>query len=594
MVIKSPQLTFDIAPLIRDRLLVNSTEPLNLIVQGIGPNGAHVEIGSSEEALEYNPRLEIRYDWGDNILPSSPTELSPRDRSGSWSVNGANLTSSDTIVVSWNTSGHSGHDVVISTSKDEEFKSTVTRSADSRVDSGFDLGAGTVTVPTNWGLGLGDQRWWRISVSEAGDRSNWSDSMMYVPNLNSTYITGNEHQLRLSDGNASASASQVNAVPECEDTYLDSASTSTNNDDSYLVISSTEVALFKCDMAGLILPEGMAIQSAVLRTYAWQFTTFTNVPINVYSGSSDWNETGATWDTRDGTRPWASSGASGTDRISLLDSQTITTNGDDWFEWNITSAAQAANRWGTPLSVIMTSSSGTSASFQDSETGSSGPEIIITYGIGDDTSPDVPVGMTPSGDEWMVSDDLLMQGIVRPITTGLHRYRIQMLSKFKLTKISQCHLDLQTFQSWIDTSSFDLVSGTFTPPSDMTEGERYYWRMRGISSSGQVGNWSTTSSYVIPDVVSSMLDSDTSEVEMHHNGFLPEDHWPEFFDTYFDERPAYENVSYASSTSLTLFAPPDIASGNFDIDGNFSNDRGALFKIPINENLTLPQPKISG
>ena len=50
--------------------------------------------------------------------------------------------------------------------------------------------------------------------------------------------------------------------------------------------------------------------------------------------------------------------------------------------------------------------------------------------------------------------------------------------------------------------------------------------MRGISSSGQVGNWSTTSSYVIPDVVSSMLDSDTSEVEMHHNGFLPEDHWP--------------------------------------------------------------------
>ena len=74
----SPQLTFDIAPLIRDRLLVNSTEPLNLIVQGIGPNGAHVEIGSSEEALEYNPRLEIRYDWGDNILPSSPEDLTPR------------------------------------------------------------------------------------------------------------------------------------------------------------------------------------------------------------------------------------------------------------------------------------------------------------------------------------------------------------------------------------------------------------------------------------------------------------------------------------------------------------------------------------
>lgn len=587
----SPQLTFDLAPLIRDRLLVNSSEPLNLMVQGIGPNGAYVEIGSSEEALEYNPRLEIRYDWGDNILPSSPVDLTPRDHSGSWSVSGANLTSSDTIVVSWNTTGHSGHDVLISTSKDEDFKSTVTRSADSRTDSGFDLAAGTFTFPSNWGLGIGDHIWWRISFIEDGDRSYWSDSMMYVPNLNSTYINGNEHQIRLSDGNASASSNQVNAVPECEDTYLDSTSTSSNNDDSYLVISSTEVALFKCDMAGLILPEGMAIQSAVLRTYAWQFTTFSNVPINVYSGTSDWNETGATWDTRDGTRSWASSGASGTDRISLLDSQTISTTGDDWFEWNITSAAQAANRWGTPLSVIMTSSSGTSASFQDSETGSSGPEIVITYGIGDDTSPDVPVGMTPSADEWMVSDDLLMQGIVRPEHSWTTPLQNTNAIEIQIDQdVSMSSSNLETFQSWVDTSAFNLASGTFTPSSDMDEGERYYWRMRGISSSGQVGNWSATSSYVIPDVVSSMLDSNTSEVEMHHNGFLPEDHWPEFFDTYFDERPAYENTSYASSTSLTLFSPPDIVSGNFDIDGNFSNDRSALFKIPINENLTLPQP----
>ncbi|MBA46441.1 MAG: hypothetical protein CMB31_07640 [Euryarchaeota archaeon] len=587
----SPQLTFDLAPLIRDRLLANSSEPLNLMVQGIGPNGAFVEIGSSEEALEYNPRLEIRYDWGDNILPSSPIDLSPRDRSGSWSVSGANLTSSDTIVVSWNTTGHSGHDVVISTSKDEDFKSTVTRSADSRTDSGFDLAAGTFTFPTNWGLGIGDHIWWRISFIEDGDRSYWSDSMMYVPNLNSTYLSGNDHQIRLADGNASASSSQLNAVPECEDTYLDSTSTSNNNDDSYLVISSNEVALFKCDMAGLILPDGMAIKSAVLRTYAWQFTTFSNVPINVYSGTSDWNETGATWDTRDGTRSWASSGASGTDRISLLDSQTISTTGDDWFEWNITSAAQSANRWGTPLSVIMTSTSGTSASFQDSETGSTGPEIVITYGIGDDSSPDVPIGLNPTGDEWLVSDDLLMAGIVLPEHSWSTPLQNTNAVEIQIDQeISMSSSNLETFQSWVDISAFDLTNGTFTPSSDMTEGERYYWRMRGISSSGQVGNWSATSSYVIPDVVSSMIDSDTSEVEMHHHGYLPDDNLPVFFDTYIDERPTFENVSYASSTSLTLFSPPDIGSGNFNMNDNFSNDRGALFKIPINENLTLPRP----
>ena len=592
----SPQLFFDLAPIFRDRLLADSNEPINLIVQGAGPNGAHVEIGSSEEAFTYNPTLSIRYDWGDDILPSSPVDLSPRNFGGSWDISGANLTSSDTVVVSWNTTGHSGHDVVISTSRDADFRTTVTRSADSRTDSGFDLAAGTFTFPSAWSIGIGDHIWWRISFIEDGDRSYWSESMMYIPNLNSTYLSGNDHQIRLADGNASATSSQVLAVPECEDTYLSSGNPDTNNDDGYLVVSNTDVSLFKCDMAGLILPDGMAIQSAVLRTYAWQFTTFSNVPINVYSGTSDWNEdnstgTGATWNTRDGVRPWSSAGAAGTDRISLLDSQTVSTNGDEWFEWNITSAAQAANRWGTPLSIIMTSTSGTSASFQDSETGSTGPEIVITYGIGDDTSPDIPGGLDPTGDEWLVSDDLLMNGIVRPV----HSWSVPLQNtngvEIQIDEdISMSSSSLSTYQSWVDTSSFDLTNGTFTPSSDLNEGKRYYWRMRGTSSTGQIGNWSATSSYVIPDVVSSMLDSLTSEVEMHHHGYLPEDQTPEFFDTYIDERPSYENISYASSTSLTLFAPPDVTGGNFDIDGNFSNDRGALFKIPINENLTLPRP----
>ena len=594
---QQPQLYFDIAPIFRDRLLANSTEPINLIVQGAGPNGAHVEIGSSEEVGSYNPTISLGYSWGDDVIPSSPVDLSPRDRSGSWDISGANLTSSDTVVVSWNTTGHTGHDVIIKASTDADFRTTVTRYADSRTDSGFDLAAGTFTFPSSWSIGIGDHVWWRISFIEDGDRSYWSDSMMYLPNLNSTYLSGNEHQMRLSDGNASASSSQVLAVPECEDTYLSSTSTSSNNDDGYLVISSTDVSLFKCDMAGLILPEGMAIQSAVLRTYAWTFTTFNNVPINVYSGTSDWNEdnstgTGATWDTRDGSRPWASAGASGTDRISLLDTQTVSTTGTgDWFEWNITSAAQSANRWGTPISIIMTSTSGTSAEFQDSETGGTGPEIVITYGIGDDTSPDIPIGLNPTGDEWMVSDDLLMQGIVRPI----HTWTTPLLNTNGIElqideDPSMSTSNLETYQSWVDTSAFDITNGTFTPPSDLTEGKRHYWRMRGISSSGQVGNWSATSSYVIPDVVSSMLDSSTSEVEMHHHGFLPGDHVPDFFDTYIDERSAYENTSYASSTSLTLFSPPDIPSGNIDISANFSNDRGALFKIPIDENLTLPHP----
>ena len=124
----------------------------------------------------------------------------------------------------------------------------------------------------------------------------------------------------------------------------------------------------------------------------------------------------------------------------------------------------------------MTSSSGTSASFQDSETGSTGPEIVITYGIGDDTSPDVPVGMNPSADEWMVSDDLLMQGIVRPEHSWTTPLQNTNAIEIQIDQdVSMSSSNLETFQSWIDTSAFNLVSGTFTPSSDMAEGERYYW-----------------------------------------------------------------------------------------------------------------------
>ena len=41
-----------------------------------------------------------------------------------------------------------------------------------------------------------------------------------------------------------------------------------------------------------------------------------------------------------------------------------------------------------------------------------------------------------------------------------------------------------------------------------------------------------------------MLDSDTSEVEFHHVGFLPGEDRPYFYDVGIDERSANENTSH--------------------------------------------------
>ena len=575
----SPQLHYDLTTLFQQKLRSGMTDDLTLIVRGAGAAGEYATIGSSEEALEYQPRLTINYDWGDGTAPGAVDEILPRDGGAAWDRVEGNLTSTRTPTLSWNESAMSPADhIIIQLSGDDDFRSSVTLTADSRTDSGFALASGEYSVPASWNLQWGARYWWRIQWVEDGDRSDWQTQSMLVTGVNSTHLGNDEYRFSLRHGNGSA----VLEIPFCKDTYLDSGNANGNENGNYLNVDSTQVALVSCELDGHMLPTGLAVIAATLWLRTDQYSASNNVAVTVHEGGQHgWTEDGATWNSFDGANTWSAGGASGTERVLALDSTTVAA-ADSWYEWNVTAAVQKAMRWQTDADFIITASG--SATFYDRE--SSGPmdqnwpEIVIIYTQGSDQAPISPSGLSPDGGEWLVEDSLLMRGITRPLLEWTPDAVLSDASEIQMdTTMTLDSATLRNYQSWTDTSAFDLVNGTFIPPTDLTDGKVWYWRVRELSSTGQVGNWSAIAWFRVPNVISSMLVSDTSEVEMHHHGYLPSENHPVFHDTWVDRGAAGFNDTHGGASSL-------VVGRSNATDG----PKDALIAIPLAENLTLPRP----
>ena len=131
-------------------------------------------------------------------------------------------------------------------------------------------------------------------------------------------------------------------ITSSADTFVNSGGPTTNEGtDSYVWISPGKNGLIQFELSAI--PAGQAITSAKLKTYVWYLAG--NTATNVYKETDAWTETGATWNTTDGTTAWGGSaggygtGMTPTPNGSPLD--TITVNAaNSSFEWDVTSAVQ--------------------------------------------------------------------------------------------------------------------------------------------------------------------------------------------------------------------------------------------------------------
>ena len=577
-------LTFDATPFVQSYLRNGHTGDLDFIVVGKGLAGEEIEIATGDEPISYRPHLDITYDWGDMTATSTASVIAPLPESAAWDLNSWELESTTTPTLTWNPSvvsngnGNSA-DVMIQLFADGIGES-IPYTADSRESgTGFDLTNGEFTVPSSWDLDWAHSYQWRMLMVEDDEVSPWYSSSFLVSEINSTSLGNGEHELRYRHGNGtSQSASEL---PDCSDLTLESgAASGMNLDGQDLTASATQVILVGCDLSSHAMPDDLAIISATMRLRTLQQSGIGSfdIPMTMYESSEHaWDESTATWNTTDGSTPWNSPGARGSERIQSLDTTDIDAD-NTWYEWNVTAAVQSAMRTDSQVDFILASESSANwnpVSFYDRGSGSM-PELVIVYTNGSNAAPNVPTGLSPANGEWILSGDYTFEVDQTPTlewnqtgATSANGWQVQVDQNSGFSSSA-----LLTLSSWIDTGDFSGTSFTFN--SNLTAGESYYWRVRGISATGQIGLWTASTSFVIPD-----LDVSTGQelgdtwyaVEVGHGDVLSDGSLPLFTDTWISWDSNYQNDTHASDGTLFI-----------------SGTSSALIEIPLNGTDALPIP----
>ena len=134
--------------------------------------------------------------------------------------------------------------------------------------------------------------------------------------------------------------------------------------------------------------------------------------------------------------------------------------------------------------------------------------------------------------------------------------------------------DMSIVTSW-SNSGFDLANKAYTPTSDLDDGKTWYWRVRAISTTNQLGNWSQTFHFNLPPLVTWNLSSTSAAVEIRHHEAMPALQLPHFIDTWVAEGGVEGQQNHSTSTTLKV---GELGSGYHT---------SALLKIPLNQ---LPTP----
>lgn len=123
-----------------------------------------------------------------------------------------------------------------------------------------------------------------------------------------------------------------------KDTYISDASTTTNyGTNTYLRIQNTSTdlrrSLLHFDLASL------AQNDIMLDASVWLYRSgggATSADTNVHRVTQNWTESGATWDTYDGSNDWPVNNDGGDYDTQIEDTTTVAAGVDTWYSWDIT------------------------------------------------------------------------------------------------------------------------------------------------------------------------------------------------------------------------------------------------------------------
>ena len=139
-----------------------------------------------------------------------------------------------------------------------------------------------------------------------------------------------------------AAATTTTFSPD-RDVNVDEEAPDANCDDAHITMPVWGVpdmkkhALIHFDLSSI--PSGATIDSATLHLFIYQNIGGTDKTNNIHRITASWTETGVTWNSRDGTTDWDTSGG---DYVSTVTAGTSTgTMADVWVEWDVKTDVQA-------------------------------------------------------------------------------------------------------------------------------------------------------------------------------------------------------------------------------------------------------------
>ena len=565
------------------------SQPIDMLLNGRAADGTYassndITFYSTEDSTTSNqPHFALTYEWGASAASSEVEMLAPLAGEAVWNINGHNLSGNTTPELTWNGSASSSNEILYQLSDDQYF-SNLLKDIDTSTDNDFQPSDGSINITSGDGLSTGAMYWWRMTQIDSNGRwSAWNEQSFFITDLTSTWLGGDEYQFRLSDGNASTDGKH----PDCKDTYIDSGMPDTSYDDeeemqvSYSQWGSTSI-LFGCQLLTHLLPSGFAVTEATLRFK--QSYNNGNPYIGAYeSKQHNWTEEGATWNSYDGRNSWGTAGAKGWERGQLLSSTTITSSSATWIEWNVTLGVQNSMRNEINFDVILAILGAGSGSdreallYGNENTAASRAELVFTYVPGSSALPDQPIPLNPANGSWSVEDGIEPKPIQNPLlnwnyisNTNVSAFVIDIDSNASFESA-----DLLSYSSWT-SSGFDLANMTFQVPVNLDTATTWYWRVRGVSDTNQIGDWSQYNYFHIPDLTTWSIDNDTAAVELHHHEGMPSLQLPHFVDTWIADSGSDFNSSHGSANSLEIGERSD---------GSIAT---ALMKIPIAD---FPMPQ---
>mgnify|MGYP001177181361 FL=1 len=551
-----------------------------------------VKICATESASCNQPKIEITYDWDSNGPPGIPEHVAPLDGHGVWDLVGDNLTGDTNPTLSWNGSMVWSGDMIMQVAKDPEYREIIHSFNTADSSTSFAPSDGNWTVSSTDTLQDGVMYHWRLAQQDSttNHHSWWETSSFLVSGLESEYIQDDEHRLRLSHGNATTAGDS----PDCGDTYIDSGTPTSNyngEDDmqvSYNTFPSETSILLGCDLTSHLLPSGYAVQTATLKMRLSDYPIGSPKIGAWESRQHNWTEEGATWQSYDGNsaNSWGTSGAKGWERAGLLDSITLGSaySAGDWVEFDITLAVQNAMREDRAVDLVLGIvgvGSGVDRDalfYPNSASSSNRPEISFIYVPGSDALPSEPVPQSPLNGSWSVESGINPAPEQMPqlswsfLSTGVS---IGGWSIELDTSANFDSPDLLMATSWTDTG-FDITNQTFDLANSLDTGETWYWRVRATSSTNQIGNWSNSFHFLLPDITTWSIDSNSAAVELHHREAMPSLNIPNFIDSWVADSGVGSTADQSSSSSMKV-----------GTDNNGADSTG-LLKIPLTE---LPNPQ---